>query len=128
MSKNVLLVDDNESVRALLKLYMSGVGYKVTEAQDGLDGLTKAKHTQFDIIVTDYKMPVMNGVTLIKGLREMTQYAEHSVILLTTDQSAQFKLSVARLANVKVLEKPVEQSQLLDAMKMCTSEQDSMVA
>lgn len=117
MSKRVLLVDDNESVRGLLKLYMSASGYKVIEAQDGLDGLTKAKSELFDVFVIDYKMPVMNGITLIKGLRDMPQYANKVMVLLTTDNSPEFIHQSGSLEDVLVLSKPVEQSQLLEAMK-----------
>lgn len=128
MSKRVLLVDDNESVRTLLKLYMSSNGYNIVEAEDGLDGLTKAKAQHFDVFVIDYKMPVMNGITLIKGLRELSQYAEQPIVLLSTDNSHEFHQQLSKLEDVIVLEKPVEQSQLLDAMRSATPSQDTLVA
>ncbi len=128
MSKRVLLVDDNDSVRNLLRLYMSSNGYRITEAQDGLDGLTKAKQQDFDIVVIDYKMPVMNGISLIKGLRELPQYAAQPFILLTTDDSAEFHSRMHHLTAVEVLAKPVEQSALLALMKKVSHHEQTLVA
>jgi two-component system chemotaxis response regulator CheY len=113
MKKQVLLVDDNKAVRTMLSSLLTNAGYLVTEAADGLDGLTKAKNIGFDAFVVDYKMPIMDGITLLKGLKEMPQYCAHPMILLTTDDGSVFVNKVASLDSVSVMRKPIDQEQLL---------------
>jgi two-component system chemotaxis response regulator CheY len=122
MNKQVLLVDDNAMVRKVLKSVICAAGYDVVEACDGLDGLTKAKNEEFDAFVIDYKMPVMNGTTLIKGLKEMVQYAALPMILLTTDDGAAFEHKIAAIDNIDVLYKPVDQARLLELLHQQTNE------
>jgi two-component system chemotaxis response regulator CheY len=131
MSKRVLLVDDNSSVRSLLKSYMSSSGYKIVEACDGLDGLTKAKNDLFDIFVIDYKMPVMDGITLIKGLKDLPQYADHPMILLTTDNGAAFEYKVSaidNIDNIDILCKPIDSDQLLGLMAQHSGLETALIA
>lgn len=113
MKRRVLLVDDNIAVRTTLSSVLSNAGYAVTEAGDGLDGLTKAKSNTFDAFVVDYKMPIMDGITLLKGLKEMEQYCDHPMILLTTDDGPLFTSKVAVLDSVNVMCKPIDQNELL---------------
>ncbi|NQZ06083.1 MAG: response regulator [Algicola sp.] len=122
MNKQVLLVDDNAMVRKMLKSVICAAGYDIVEACDGLDGLTKAKNNSFDAFVIDYKMPVMNGTTLIKGLKEMAQYAALPMILLTTDDGAEFENKIAAIDNIDVLYKPVDQTRLLELLHQQTTE------
>ncbi|MFT4924471.1 MAG: two-component system chemotaxis response regulator CheY [Phenylobacterium sp.] len=120
MKKHVLLVDDNDKVRALLKSLIELAGYKVIEARDGLDGLTKAKTMAFDLFVVDYRMPVMDGITLIKGLKEIPMYQVTPMILVTTDDSHEFSAKVAQIDDLEVLHKPVGQNQLLNLLAQLT--------
>ncbi len=122
MNKHVLLVDDNDKVRSLLKSCIEASGYQVVEARDGLDGLTKAKTMAFDYFVVDYRMPVMDGITLLKGLKEMPLYANRPMVLLTTDDSHEFAAKAASLEDVTVLSKPIEQSHLLNVLQQMSEE------
>jgi two-component system chemotaxis response regulator CheY len=116
MNKRVLLVDDNAGVRLQLKTILTSELYDVVEAKDGLDGLTKAKKDQFDIFIVDYKMPVMDGITLITRLKELPQFCDHPMILLTTDNGAEFESKVAQLGSIDVLCKPIDRADLLDVL------------
>lgn len=66
----VLLVEDNMINQLLASTILEGFGAKVTTAEDGLQGLEKAKSTQFDIILMDVQMPVMNGYESTEKIRE----------------------------------------------------------
>ena len=113
MNRRVLLVDDNQLVRKSILDVLTVAGFEVVEAKDGLDGLTKAKSGFFDTFVIDYKMPIMDGITLIKGLRDLPEYENHSMTLLTTDDSAEFALKVSSLVDVHVLCKPIDHDVLV---------------
>src|SRR5215207_7550340 len=65
----VLLIDDDDSVRAMLITALTGAGHKVTEATDGQQGVELARSSSFDIVITDLVMPVQEGVETILTLR-----------------------------------------------------------
>lgn len=113
MKRRVLLVDDNRAVRSALSMVLKDAGFEVVEGSDGLDGLTKAKAEFYDAFVIDYKMPIMDGITLIKGLRDLPQYSHHAMTLLTTDIGGDFVSKTSELDDVNVLEKPVDHQQLI---------------
>lgn len=59
MAKKILAVDDSKSMRQMVAMTLKNAGYDVTEAEDGIDALTKAKSNQFDLVLTDINMPNM---------------------------------------------------------------------
>ena len=70
MSKHILIVDDSKTVRNLVAFIMKKEGFKVTMAEDGLDGLEKLYSSeQVDLIISDINMPRMDGFTFIKTVR-----------------------------------------------------------
>lgn len=71
MNKSILLLDDSPSLRHMIKTALENAGYIVLEAINGLDGLTKAQETTFDCIVTDLKMPQMDGLAFIQELKKL---------------------------------------------------------
>ena len=71
MPKHILIVDDSKTVRNLVAFIMKKEGFKVTTAEDGLDGLEKLySSAAVDLIVSDVNMPRMDGLTFIKTVRE----------------------------------------------------------
>lgn len=114
MKRQVLLVDDNLMIRTSLRESLSDAGFSVVEARNGLDGLTRAKNQYFDAFVIDFKMPIMDGITLIKGLRSMKNYQYTVITLLTTVLNTGFDMQVGQLRDIHVLEKPVNHQQVID--------------
>jgi len=76
--ENIMVVDDDASVRSMLSEYLSSVGYDVTVAIDGEDALKKFIPKSFDCIITDLFMPKMNGLELLKKIRS----ADNDVLFL----------------------------------------------
>jgi CheY-like chemotaxis protein len=71
MTAHILVVDDSASMRQMVAFTLTGAGFTVTEAEDGVVALGKAKGAKFNAVVTDVNMPNMDGITLIKHLREL---------------------------------------------------------
>ncbi len=69
-SPHILLVDDNTLGLAARKVVLEELGYQITTAGSALEGLERFAETAFELLITDYKMPRMNGVQLIKKVRE----------------------------------------------------------
>jgi signal transduction histidine kinase len=78
---NVLVVDDDEDVNALLSDVLSREGYRTETASAGAQALEKYQHQSFDVVVSDVKMPGMSGTDLLRAIREIDQ--DTAVILVT---------------------------------------------
>ncbi|MFQ5583775.1 MAG: sigma-54-dependent transcriptional regulator [Calditrichia bacterium] len=66
----VMVVDDEENIREVLSGYLQSLGYSVVTAVDGEDALSKFKRGSFDLIVSDLLMPTIDGLELLKKIRE----------------------------------------------------------
>jgi CheY-like chemotaxis protein len=78
---NILLVDDNQDGLLVRRTVLEELGYGVSAAQNGEDGLKLFESADFDLVVTDYRMPRMNGTELIRRIRKLDPNAR--IILLS---------------------------------------------
>ncbi|MFH0762356.1 MAG: response regulator [Candidatus Omnitrophota bacterium] len=78
---NILVVDDEEVIRNLLCDILTDAGYKVELASCGDEALDKAKHGRFSIVITDLRMPGINGIEVIRKLKAINSGI--SVIVIT---------------------------------------------
>jgi CheY-like chemotaxis protein len=77
----ILLVDDNKLGLVARKTVLEELGYRITTAAEGLEALEHFSRSKFDLIITDYKMPKMNGLELISHVRESS--ADLPIILIS---------------------------------------------
>src|SRR5690606_38407346 len=85
MAKTVLVVDDSATVRASVAFILESAGYDVVQAVDGLDGVAKANAQKFDLIITDVNMPNLDGIGLVRKVRENAGNKFLPIIVLTTE-------------------------------------------
>jgi two-component system, chemotaxis family, chemotaxis protein CheY len=112
MSANILTVDDSASIRMTTRIALTNAGYNVTEAVDGADGLQKMKSGSFDLIVTDLNMPNMDGLTMIRNLRQLPAYMGTPVIFLTTESDGDIKQQAKAAGATGWLTKPFDAENL----------------
>ncbi|MGF0540102.1 response regulator [Agrobacterium sp. ES01] len=112
MSANILTVDDSASIRMTTRIALTNAGYSVTEAVDGADGLEKMKAGSFDLIVTDLNMPNMDGLTMIRNLRQLPAYMGTPVIFLTTESDGEIKQQAKAAGATGWLTKPFDAESL----------------
>lgn len=117
MAKKVLTVDDSLSIRQMVTFTLKSVGYDVVEAMDGMDGLEKAKANRVDLVLTDQNMPRMDGLTLVKSLRALPQYASTPILLLTTESSDEMKAKGRAAGATGWLVKPFDPQKLIDVVR-----------
>jgi two-component system chemotaxis response regulator CheY len=117
MAKTILSVDDSASIRQMVKLTLSGAGYDVIQANDGAEGLEKAKGAKIDMVMTDLNMPVMNGLALIKELRKLPAYQGVPILFLTTESDAALKSEAKAAGATGWITKPFQQDQLISVVK-----------
>ena len=87
MSKKILVIDDDSLVRKSLAQALSTAGYTVDDAVNGKAGLDKALSTHPDLIVSDIRMPEMDGLEMIEQLRTDDWGKKVPVIILSTDEA-----------------------------------------
>ncbi|WP_294198819.1 response regulator [uncultured Sphingomonas sp.] len=113
MTASILTVDDSASLRMAIRIALTGAGYAVTEAVDGADGLAKATGTRFDMIVTDLNMPNMDGLSMIRALRQQPAQAGIPIIFLSTESDADMKAQAKAAGATGWLVKPFQPDQLI---------------
>src|SRR5512140_3904354 len=89
--KTILAVDDSATMREMVAFVLESAGYRVIEAEDGAQGLDRATANACDLVITDQNMPRMDGLTLVRSLRERREYKTTPILLLTTESSAAIK-------------------------------------
>ncbi|HEX7873514.1 MAG TPA: response regulator [Sphingobium sp.] len=113
MTASILTVDDSSSLRMAIRIALSGAGYAVTEAADGLEGLAKAQGSKFDLIITDLNMPNMDGLSMIKEVRKLPIQTGTPIIFLTTESDDAMKAQAKAAGATGWLVKPFVPDQLL---------------
>jgi two-component system chemotaxis response regulator CheY len=114
---SILTVDDSASIRQAIKIALANEGYQVTEAANGAEGLTKAVAGEFDLIITDLNMPVMDGLEMIRGLRAKPGQAGVPILFLTTESDADLKAQARAAGATGWLTKPFQPDQLVRVVK-----------
>jgi two-component system chemotaxis response regulator CheY len=122
IAKCILIVDDSETVRQVLKLALGNAGYQVVEAEDGFDALAKLSVAQIDMLITDLNMPNMDGLELIKKVREEGKHRFTPIVMLTTESSEEKKKAGREAGASGWIVKPFKPEQLLKVVKMVLGE------
>lgn len=120
MTRNrILVVDDEANQRQIYKLILEDDGHEVTTAQSGEQALRFASEAGFDLVLTDYKMTGMDGLTLLGEL--LKQDPSLIVIMMTAHGSVESVKEALRGGAFDYLEKPIDRDQLLKAVESALS-------
>jgi len=103
---SILVVDDELSIRESLSGWLQQDGYEVESAADGPAALAKAQETHYDIMLLDVKMPRMDGITVLKKLRESN--ADTAVVVMTAHGAIQDAVEAMKLGAHDYLLKPFD--------------------
>lgn len=116
MARNkVLVVDDEKNQREIYTLILEDDGYQVTTAQSGEQALRFARERPFDLVLTDYKMAGMDGVTLLNELLKVDPSI--IVVMMTAHGSVESVKEALRGGAFDYLEKPIDRDQLLKVVQ-----------
>jgi len=111
MPKTILIVEDDDTMRQLLKLHLTNAGYAVRAAADGIEAGHAVLGLTPDLIITDVRMPHMTGFELVEALRQDPAMAEIPVIFLTIEGESVDRGS--KLGALEYLAKPIRVEVLL---------------
>jgi CheY-like chemotaxis protein len=110
----ILVVDDNDQIRELLKLLLEQVGHEVLEAANGKLAMNLLKKEQVDLIITDIIMPEMEGIDLIRAIRAIHPGAKIIAISGGGRIDPRLCLNMAnKLGADRILQKPFSKSSIL---------------
>jgi DNA-binding NtrC family response regulator len=107
----ILIVDDEQRMRHLLSIMLSRRGYHVDQAGDGVEALEMIRAAPFDMIITDIKMPRMDGVELLKKIMEME--IPYPVVFITAFATVESAVEAMRQGAVDYIIKPFEEARIL---------------
>lgn len=116
--KKVLLVDDERWVRTALKWTINKLNLPlqvVHECQNGLEALDWIKMNEVDLILTDIRMPIMDGLTLVKELSSLN--GAYDVIVISVHDEFQFVQQAIRTGVTDYLLKPIEENEIRDCLE-----------
>jgi len=115
MATSVLIVDDEMAIRDSIKIVLDDEGYKTDTAGDGEAALAKIKENNYDVVITDIKMPNMDGMELLKQATKISP--ETFFIIMTAYASVKTAISAIREGAYDYLMKPIEFDDLLLRLK-----------
>jgi CheY-like chemotaxis protein/anti-sigma regulatory factor (Ser/Thr protein kinase) len=113
--KKILVVDDDQSTRHVLRKVLTSAGFSATVAKDGIEGLKALKSKRYDLLLLDVWMPRMNGLELLGRLKATK--ARPRVVVMTSDEAPQTLLQAVREQAFRYVHKPVEALALLRTVR-----------
>lgn len=117
MSRTILTVDDSKAVRDMIALTLEPEGFRVVQAGDGREGLTKLKGEKPSLVITDLNMPVMNGFDFIRAARKEPTGAGVPIVMLTTESKPEAKAEGKAAGATGWINKPFDAPKLLGVVK-----------
>lgn len=120
LGQSILVVDDNDPLRRLMRLALEAAGYHVTEARDGLEALQCLQKSPVTVVISDNQMPRLDGLGL---LAEIRKNGESTPVILVSAGLRPEQVDEARAFGVHaVFHKPVDQDSLLETLQhLCES-------
>jgi two-component system chemotaxis response regulator CheY len=113
----ILAVDDSASMRQMVAFTLTSAGFEVAEAADGDIALEMAQKEKFKLVLADVNMPNMDGISLVKALRNLPDYKFTPLLMLTTESGPEKKQEGKAAGATGWLVKPFNPEQLVATVK-----------
>jgi two-component system chemotaxis response regulator CheY len=122
--KKVLTVDDSVTIRMVIKRTLTQAGYEVLEAPNGIEALKIIESTELNLVISDYNMPVMNGLELMTEVKNNPVYKLNKFIpfvMLTAVMGEDLKEKATHVGARAYLMKPFQPAQVLEIVQKLIS-------
>lgn len=117
--RTILLIDDVEENRVILKHRLEKEGFAVTSASNGKDGLEKLDTEKIDVIFLDINMPVMDGHTFLKKIKSDIRFSTIPIIVITALDEKGEVIKSMRAGACSYLTKPFSMDQIRAQLNLC---------
>jgi len=111
----ILVVDDDRGIREFLEIMLTREGYRATSASGGKEALNLCRKHKFDLVITDLKMPKVDGIDFLKGIKEISP--ETMVILITAYASGETAVAAMKEGAYDYIEKDFDVEDLKDTIR-----------
>ena len=115
--QSILAVDDSPSMRKMVSFTLTGAGYQVIEAVDGLDAYEKAQSHEIHLVLADQNMPNLDGIGLTRKLREHPKFKTVPILILTTESRDAMKQAGRSAGATGWLVKPFDPNRLIEVIR-----------
>ncbi|HNQ96756.1 MAG: response regulator [Spirochaetales bacterium] len=117
MGSTILVVDDSVSIRQSVRFILEQSGYTVHEAADGAEGLKRLGEQKVDLVISDINMPNMDGLTMIKQIRETDKIKFLPILVLTTESQGTVIEEGKKAGATGWIVKPFNDVKLIETIK-----------
>lgn len=117
MAKKILLVDDSRTMLMSIERVLAKAGFETKSCTDGQSALTVCDSFMPDLVITDLNMPNMNGIELIKKLKQKPSMRFKPILMLTTESQQQKRAEAKSAGATGWLVKPIDNDQLISVVK-----------
>jgi CheY-like chemotaxis protein len=107
MVKKILIVEDYEDTREFMKFLIESYGYQVIEAADGAEAINRVRQLHPDLILMDISLPVMDGLTVTRAIRESDEIGKVPIIAVTAFGKSYYEKAIEAGCN-DLIDKPVD--------------------
>ncbi len=123
--QRILIVEDSPTMRQLLVFALKRLrNTEITEAQDGMDGLRKVTADDYDLALIDINMPVMDGLKLIRMIRDEDSLKKMPIVVITTEGAREDRERALDLGADEYLTKPIQANRVLQVAKSLLKQED----
>jgi two-component system, chemotaxis family, chemotaxis protein CheY len=117
MPGKILIVDDSDTIRDLVTFTLDVLGeFELTIATDGVDGLAAFETGEYDLILSDIDMPRMDGLAMVRKIRETEKGKSIPIVMLTARETDSDKMKAKEAGADSYLVKPFEPEKLLETI------------
>ena len=122
MSKKVLVIDDSSTIRSLITHSLEELNdYEMVEAKNGFEALKALPRMHFDLIITDINMPEINGLEIVKFVRNHPEYQTIPLIIVSTENGEEDVRKALSLGANEYITKPFNPEQIKDVVSRLMS-------
>jgi twitching motility two-component system response regulator PilG len=115
--RKILVVEDSSTIRKVISITLSQKGYEITEAEDGLEALSRLSEAKPDLILLDIILPKMDGYQILSIIRENPEYKNIPVIMLTSKDGIINKVKGKVAGSSAYLTKPFDPAKLVETIE-----------
>lgn len=112
MPKTICIVDDQPSLRQMLRFALGAQGYNIIEADNGIEAIKILAKEAVDVLVVDWQMPVMNGIELVRVLRDKPEFDNLPIVMVSCWDNLTARREAYSLGVNTWLKKPFRMSEI----------------
>jgi len=119
MKKNIVVVDDFANTIWVIEFTLKNIDCEILKANNGKEALSFFDGRKIDLLITDLNMPVMDGIELVKTIKNKPEYRTLPIVMLTTEKKPELKQKAIDLKITTWMQKPFQTEEFIKVMKKC---------